>query len=155
MSRSRKASWGLPSPNFLFRLAHPQPVWGKRQLGRSLSVRDLAVNRSLVRCGRASRTYQSLRLFRYSIIPCSRLSESFSSAKPPLSVPVRRVSIMDSLRSLLTDSRHARWLAPCLVFGDAVLCAGIITRIACSYPRSLCWTWMFGRKGQSTDTFLF
>lgn len=133
-SRLRKASWGIPSPNFLIRLAPPGPVWGTASLRSDLPQFEIWLNRSFVRDGRTLQILEILTI-RYSTAPCLHLF-------PKVSLPycrrcrclARKVSIMDFARSLLTDTRHTRWLAPCLIFADAVLCAGIITKVSCWYP---------------------
>jgi len=43
----------------------------------------------------------------------------------------RMVNLHDTILSLLTDPWHTRWIAPCLVLLEIILCAGIVNYVSC------------------------
>lgn len=47
--------------------------------------------------------------------------------------PSVMTAVVQTVRSLLTDPWHTRWIAPCLVLVEAVLCAGIVLKVPCTF----------------------
>jgi len=46
-------------------------------------------------------------------------------------------SLVTTLRDLLSNPKHTRWIAPLIVLGEAVLCGLIIWKVSCMLPTVL------------------